>query len=101
MTATRITQCSHERCETKCTLAKYAEYAALGPNFRIAEIDITCLDCGRVARFRGLTGGLGPGMPRVSVTEDELRAPIVFQTDEEWTAGSVSTLRESDGEVLS
>lgn len=74
--------CAHEHVLTACRLVRYDEYLARGLDYRIAEITIRCQDCGAVARFQGVPGGLSPDKPHCGPFREELRTPIVFEHDD-------------------
>lgn len=46
------------------------------PTAYVADITVSCADCGEPFRWTGLMAGLSYGHPMVSVDEREMRAPL-------------------------
>lgn len=80
--------CLHDRrLRTDATVSLIPEYTErCGPDHRVVEIRVTCLDCGAIAWWRGHAPfGMSPIQPMRAFPGDELRVPVYFRrpTDEE------------------
>ena len=77
MTADPDKPCPHERFDAYVDVNRVL--AAEGdetPAYFMADIKVTCADCGEPFRWTGAQAGMDPRKPMCSVDETELRAPL-------------------------
>lgn len=69
--------CEHRHFEAVVGVNRLYDGDEVGPpDGYIAEIRVTCIDCGEPFRWNGVQAGLSPARPMCSVDEVELRAPL-------------------------
>jgi hypothetical protein len=67
------TQCPHTSFDANVKVARFDD-----TNLKYAEIMIRCVDCGQLARFRGMPMGLSPQRPTCTPSLDEATLPFVI-----------------------
>jgi hypothetical protein len=74
MSATHI--CPHFNFAADVKVARIED-----TGMKYADLTIVCTDCGKPAQFRGLSFGLTPHHPTVSVDRQEARLPFLCEGD--------------------
>ena len=75
--------CEHPTFRARVDVARLLDAGAF-----MAEITVQCDVCGVPMRFKGLAAGLSYESPRVSITSEELRAPIEPAIEAQLQAGA-------------
>jgi hypothetical protein len=68
--------CEHLHFESSVTVQRLTSTDDGPVTGYVAEVLVRCADCQEPFRWIGVPAGLSPAGPRVSVNEEELRAPV-------------------------
>ena len=72
-----MSECEHKEFTASVTVNRLEDIRPNSVMLFAADVRIICNECKRPFRFLGLSGGLHPDYPTVSVDATEARLPIV------------------------